>query len=83
MRIRWVEGPGGVAAVCADVAGQLAGLVAETELERLHHQLQGTTQVRMLREPAETLEVLAETYGWFTEGFESPDLHAAMALLDA
>jgi hypothetical protein len=37
----------------------------------------------MLREPVETLEVLAETYGWFTGGFESPDLHAAMALLDA
>ena len=64
------------------MAGQLPGLVADTELERLHRQLQ-VTQARMLREFAETLEVLAETYGWFTEGFESPDLHAAMALLDA
>jgi hypothetical protein len=37
----------------------------------------------MLREHAKPLEVLAETYGWFTKGFDSPDSHAAMALLDA
>jgi hypothetical protein len=42
-----------------------------------------TTQARMLCKLAETLEVLAETYGWFTEGFDSPDLQAAMAFLDA
>jgi DNA-binding winged helix-turn-helix (wHTH) protein/predicted ATPase len=38
---------------------QLAGLVSETELERLQRQLQGATQARMMRELAETLEVLA------------------------
>jgi hypothetical protein len=69
--------------VCADVAGQLPGLVAVTELERLDRQLRGTTQARMLREHAKSLEVLAETYGWFTKGFDSSDSHAAMALLDA
>jgi len=27
-------------------------------------------------------DLLAPTYGWFTEGFETPDLKAAKALLD-
>ena len=41
---------------------QLPGLVAEVELERLQRQVQGATPARMLRELAETLEVLtAET----------------------
>jgi class 3 adenylate cyclase/predicted ATPase len=31
---------------------------------------------------AEAHERLAETYGWFTEGFETPDLQEAKALLD-
>jgi adenylate cyclase len=26
-------------------------------------------------------QLLAETYGWFTEGFDTPDLQAAQALL--
>jgi predicted ATPase len=37
---------------------QLPGLVSEPELERLQGRLHGTTQVRMLRELAEALEVL-------------------------
>jgi predicted ATPase/DNA-binding winged helix-turn-helix (wHTH) protein len=37
---------------------QLPGLVSESELERLQGHLQGLTQVRMLRELAEALEVL-------------------------
>jgi predicted ATPase len=28
-------------------------------------------------------QVLAEIYGWFTEGFDTPDLQEARALLDA
>ena len=28
-------------------------------------------------------ELLAESYGWFTEGFETPDLQAAQVLLNA
>jgi predicted ATPase len=31
---------------------------------------------------AEARPLLAETYGWFTEGFETPDLQEARALLD-
>jgi predicted ATPase len=28
-------------------------------------------------------QLLAEIYGWFTEGFDTPDLQEARALLDA
>jgi predicted ATPase len=31
---------------------------------------------------AEVRPLLAETYGWFTEGFDTPDLQEAKALLD-
>ena len=31
----------------------------------------------------EARQMLAEIYGWFTEGFETPDLKEARALLDA
>jgi predicted ATPase len=32
--------------------------------------------------PAEARELLARVYGWFTEGFGTPDLKEARALLD-
>jgi predicted ATPase len=32
---------------------------------------------------AEARQMLAEVYGWFTEGFDTPDLQEARALLDA
>ncbi|HEY7490192.1 MAG TPA: hypothetical protein VIH59_03680 [Candidatus Tectomicrobia bacterium] len=32
---------------------------------------------------AEACEILAEVYGWFTEGFDTTDLQEAKALLDA
>jgi len=32
---------------------------------------------------AEALDLLAPVYGWFTEGFDTPDLKYAKALLDA
>jgi predicted ATPase len=32
---------------------------------------------------AEAHELLAPVYGWFTEGFDTPDLREAKALLDA
>ena len=32
---------------------------------------------------AEARQLLAEVYGWFTEGFDTPDLQEARALLDA
>jgi hypothetical protein len=31
---------------------------------------------------AEARRLLAESYGWFTEGFDTPDLQEAKALLD-
>jgi predicted ATPase len=31
---------------------------------------------------AEARPLLAETYGWFTEGFDTPDLQEAKALLE-
>jgi len=31
---------------------------------------------------AEAQQTLAEIYGWFTEGFDTPDLKDAKALLD-
>ena len=31
---------------------------------------------------AEALDLLAPIYGWFTEGFDTPDLKEAKALLD-
>jgi predicted ATPase len=39
---------------------------------------------RLLRFPArdEARELLAPVHGWFTEGFDTPDLKQAKALLD-
>jgi predicted ATPase len=33
--------------------------------------------------PSEARDLLAPVYGWFTEGFGTPDLKKAKALLDA
>jgi predicted ATPase len=33
-------------------------------------------------QPADAPQMLAETYGWFTEGFDTPDLQEGRALLD-
>jgi predicted ATPase len=30
----------------------------------------------------EARQMLSDTYGWFTEGFDTPDLKSARALLD-
>jgi predicted ATPase len=49
-------------------------LRAAMSLTRLWHQQGKRAAARQL---------LAEIYGWFTEGFDTPDLHAARALLDA
>ncbi len=34
-------------------------------------------------QPAEARPLLAETYGWFTEGFQTPDLCEARGLLES
>ena len=48
-------------------------LRATTSLVRLWHQ-QGKT--------AEARRLLSEIYGWFTEGFDTKDLHEARVLLE-
>jgi predicted ATPase len=49
-------------------------------------ELRATTSLaRLLREQgrvAEAREMLATLYTWFTEGFDTPDLQEAKALLD-
>jgi hypothetical protein len=37
---------------------------------------------RQQSRPAEARPLLAQTYGWFLEGFDTPDLREARALLD-
>ena len=44
-----------------------------------------TSLARLLRDqdrPSEARDLLAPVYGWFTEGFDTPDLKEAKALLD-
>jgi predicted ATPase len=53
---------------------QALGLRAATSLARLWAE-QGRR--------AESHDLLAPIYAWFTEGFETPDLEDAKALLDA
>jgi len=48
-------------------------LRATTSLARLLAKHRGRDEARM---------ILAEIYGWFTEGFDTPDLKEAKALLD-
>ena len=49
-------------------------------------QLLGTMRLaRLLRDQGnseDAREMLAPVYGWFTEGFDTPDLREAKALLD-
>jgi predicted ATPase len=77
------RGPRGVSAAEACFAQALAvarhqgahtlELRAGMSLARLWHQHGKTEQARRL---------LAEVYGWFTEGFDTTDLQEAQALLD-
>ncbi len=60
-------------AVARDQNAKLWELRAATSLARLLHH-RGQT--------GEAGELLAPVYGWFTEGFETPDLIDAKALLD-
>jgi predicted ATPase len=60
-------------AVARDQGACLWELRAATSLARL----QGEQGRR-----AEAYDLLAPVYGWFTEGFDTPDLKDAKALLD-
>src|SRR5207253_11031937 len=59
--------------VARDQQAKALELRAATSLARLWQQ-QGKR--------AEAYPLLAEVYGWFTEGFDTPDLQEAKALLD-
>lgn len=59
--------------VAASQAAKSFELRAATSLARLWHQHGKSAEAR---------ECLASVYGWFTEGFETPDLTEAKALLD-
>ncbi len=59
--------------VAASQAAKSFELRAATSLARLWHQHGKSAEAR---------ECLAPVYGWFTEGFETPDLREAKALLD-
>ena len=58
---------------CSQAAGEVAGAAGGNEPRRLWQQ-QG--------KKAEAHQLLAEIYGWFTEGFDTKDLQEAKALLE-
>jgi predicted ATPase len=59
--------------LAAEQAAKLWELRAATSLARLH---------RDRGRRAEARDLLSPVYGWFTEGFDAPDLKEAKALLD-
>jgi predicted ATPase len=59
--------------IAQEQEAELWELRAAMSLARLHHD-QGRS--------AEALDLVAPVYGWFTEGFDTPDLKEAKALLD-
>jgi predicted ATPase len=60
--------------IAGEQGAKLWELRAAVSLARLRHD-QGR--------PAEAHDLLAPIYGWFTEGFRTPDLKNTKALLDA
>ena len=61
-------------AVAKRQSAKLWELLAAVSLARLWHDQGRRTEAR---------DLLAPIYGWFTEGFDTPDLKEAKALLDA
>ena len=59
--------------------------IARTQSARMWELRATTSLARLLDEQgkrAEARELLAQLYGWFTEGFDTADLKDAKALLD-
>ena len=59
--------------------------IARTQRAKSWELRAATSLVRLLRDLgkcAEAHDLLAPVYGWFTEGFDTPDLKEAKALLD-
>jgi DNA-binding SARP family transcriptional activator/predicted ATPase len=69
----------------AEASLQIAIKVARQQQAR-SWELRATTSLARLYQAQgrrdEARQILAEIYGWFTEGFDSPDLQAARALLE-
>jgi predicted ATPase len=60
--------------------------IAEEQEAKLWELRAAVSLARLRRDhgrPAEARDLLAPVYGWFTEGFGTPDLKKAKALLDA
>lgn len=80
---RLASGPGDLAAAEAGFLEALA--VARRQAARGHELRAAMSLARFWRStgrPAEAGDLLAEAYGWFTEGFDTADLTAARALLE-
>ncbi len=59
--------------------------IAEEQEAKLWELRAAASLARLRRDqgrPAEARDLLAPVYGWFTEGFDTPDLKEAKALLD-
>jgi class 3 adenylate cyclase len=75
----------GAPAVEVETALRRAMKIAEAQGARLWQLRAATDLARLWRDQgrrAEAHDLLAPVYGWFTEGFDTPDLKDAKALLD-
>jgi predicted ATPase len=69
----------------AETSYQEAIAIAQQQSAKLWELRAATSLVRLRRDQgrsAEGRDLLAPVYGWFTEGFDTPDLREAKALLD-
>jgi predicted ATPase len=69
----------------AEVFYNKALSIAEEQEAKLWELRAAVSLARLRRDQgraAEARDLLAPAYGWFTEGFDTPDLKAAKALLD-
>jgi predicted ATPase len=69
----------------AEACFQCALAVARSQAAKMWELRAATSLARLWRDQgrrAEAYDLLAPVYGWFTEGFETPDLRDAKALLD-
>jgi hypothetical protein len=76
----------GVAAEQAEAAYSRAIQIAQAQQAKLFELRAATGLALLWQEQGRSVEsrnVLRRVYGWFTEGFETPDLKAARELLEA
>jgi predicted ATPase len=69
----------------AEVSFRTAIAIAREQGTRGYELRAATSLARLLRDRGrrdEACKMLADIYGWFTEGFDTPDLKEAKALLD-